>query len=62
MRVAGWLWGVLDRTERLFRAMDPMEERNGLASDLEMGAVTGQGTDVDVTASTSASTSTGTGM
>ncbi|GFZ43596.1 hypothetical protein JCM24511_01316 [Saitozyma sp. JCM 24511] len=64
MRVAGWLWGVLDRTERILRAMDAMEERNGLASDLEMGAVTGQGTDVDVTANTSTSTSasTGTGM
>jgi hypothetical protein len=40
VRVAGWLWGVLDRTERLLREMDAMEERGGLASDLGVGVGT----------------------
>lgn len=58
MRVAGWLWGVLDRTERLLREMDAMEERGGLASDLGVGVGTDQDSNANANARPSASTGT----
>jgi hypothetical protein len=61
MRIAGWLWGVMDRTESLLRAMDAVEGGRALASDLGMTAGPGPGQDNNANANTNTNTNTSTG-